>query len=274
MDESLSNWLALREAADTAARSLALTRTIADALPPARPLRVLDLATGTGSNVRYLSRYLPHEQDWLVVDRDPALLAEVPSRMTSWDEAQGLVRHVEALQLNLGDPDHPEIFAGRHLVTASALLDLVSEEWLQSLAARCRESGAAALFALTYNGRSQCSPAEPEDDTIRELMNRHQKTNDKGFGQAVGPDAVDCAARCFVAAGYQVRRDESNWILAPEARDLQRQLIEGWADAAAAVDPEQSATIADWRTRRLAHVEAHRSHIVVGHEDLAAWLPR
>ena len=274
MDESLASWLALRESADTAARSVALARTIADALPPARPLRVLDLATGTGSNVRYLSRYLPHEQDWLVVDRDPALLAEVPSRMTSWDEAQGLVRHVEALELNLGDPDHPEIFAGRHLVTASALLDLVSESWLESLANRCRESGAAALFALTYNGHSQCSPAEPEDDWIRDLMNRHQKTNDKGFGQAVGPDAVDCAERWFVAAGYEVRRAESNWVLAPEAHDLQRQLVEGWADAAAAVDPDQSSTIADWRTRRLAHVEAHRSHIVVGHEDLAAWLPR
>jgi hypothetical protein len=274
MDESLSNWLALREAADTAARSVALTRVIADALPEARPLRVLDLATGTGSNVRYLSRYLPHQQDWLVVDSDLALLASVPSRMTSWDEAQGLVRHVEARQLNLGEPDHPEIYAGRHLVTASALLDLVSEGWLQALAARCRESGAAALFALTYNGRSQCSPTELEDDMIRDLMNRHQKSNDKGFGRAAGPDAVDCAERCFVAAGYHVRRDTSDWVLPPEARDLQRQLIGGWADAAAAVAPEQAATIADWRMRRLAHVDANRSHIEVGHEDLAAWLSR
>jgi hypothetical protein len=272
MDQSLASWLALREAADIAARSLVLTRTIAAALPPERPLRVLDLATGTGSNVWYLSRYLPHQQDWLVVDRDPALLAEVPSRMTSWDEAQGLVRRVETRQLNLGEPDHPEIFAGRHLVTASALLDLVSDGWLQSLAARCRESGAAALFALTYNGRSLCSPAEPEDEMIRDLMNRHQKTSDKGFGQAVGPDAVDCAERCFVAAGYQVRRDVSDWVLPPQARDLQRQLIEGWAGAADAVAPEQASTIADWRARRLAHVDANRSHIVVGHEDIAAWL--
>ena len=274
MEASLASWLALRESADTAARSIALTRTIADALPSTRPVRVLDLATGTGSNVRFLSHHLPHEQDWLVVDRDPDLLAEVPSRMTSWDEAQGLVRRVEARQLNLGEPDHPEIFAGRHLVTASALLDLVSDGWLQSLAARCRESGAAALFALTYNGRSTCSPEEPEDDTIRDLMNRHQKTNDKGFGQAVGPDALDCAERWFVAAGYQVRREASDWVLAPEAHDLQRQLIEGWADAAAAVAPEQSSTIADWRTRRLAHVDANRSRIVVGHEDFAAWLPK
>jgi hypothetical protein len=28
-----------------------------------------------------------------------------------------------------------------------------------------------------------------------------------------------------------------------------------------------------WLARRLAHVEAGRSEVIVGHEDLAAWLP-
>ena len=31
--------------------------------------------------------------------------------------------------------------------------------------------------------------------------------------------------------------------------------------------------IRDWLGRRLAHVEAGRSRVIVGHEDLAAWLP-
>ena len=31
-------------------------------------------------------------------------------------------------------------------------------------------------------------------------MNRHQRSNDKGFGLAAGPDAVGCAERWFVAA--------------------------------------------------------------------------
>ena len=28
-----------------------------------------------------------------------------------------------------------------------------------------------------------------------------------------------------------------------------------------------------WLERRLAHLEAERSEVVVGHDDLAAWLP-
>ena len=290
MLDSLSSWLALREAADVAARSVPLTRTIADVLPHDSALRVLDLATGTGSNIRYLADHLSSEQTWLAVDYDDALLAELPARMSGWAtekgydvsvEAGGLMirgaglrcKVAETRRLDLAALGDATIFSGRHLVTASALLDLVSESWLRALADQCRASGAAALFALTYNGQSSCAPVEPEDDTIRLLMNRHQKT-DKGFGGvAAGPDATDAAARCFAEVGYRVRRETTDWVLPPDLRHLQRRLIEGWAQAAAEIAPEQSAMIDDWLARRLAHVDAGRSRLTVGHEDLAAWLP-
>lgn len=267
--DSLSAWLALREPADTAARSGALTRTIVRALPPDRPLRILDLGSGTGSNVRYLSSRLPAPQHWLLVDRDPDLLAEVSGRSANC-QIETLCRNLGAAD-DLDDPDSPALFSGHHLVTASALLDLVSDQWLRALAGRCRTSGAAALFTLNYNGRSRCTPVEAEDDAIRDLMNRHQRTSDKGFGLAAGPDAVDCAERGFAAVGYQVRRAASDWRLLPEQRELQRQLIEGWAQAAEEISPEQAPMIHAWLGRRLAHVEAGRSHVCVGHDDLAAW---
>ena len=65
MDNSLSTWLQLREPADAAARSDGLTRTIADALATGETVQVLDLATGTGSNLRYLAPRLPGRQRWL-----------------------------------------------------------------------------------------------------------------------------------------------------------------------------------------------------------------
>jgi hypothetical protein len=262
--DSLSRWLALREPADTAARSAPLTRAIAEALPDDRPLRILDLGSGTGSNVRYLSPRLPVPQQWLVVDRDQELLAEV--------SGQNANCHIDTLCRNLGTLDDPILFSGRHLVTSSALLDLVSDEWLHALAGHCRTSRAAALFTLNYNGRSQCIPVEAEDDTIRDLMNRHQRTNDKGFGRAAGPDAVDCAAASFAAAGYQMRREASDWMLLPGQRELQRQLIEGWAQAAEEIAQEQRSMIHNWLARRLAHIEEGRSRVIVGHDDLAAWL--
>jgi hypothetical protein len=289
MDSLLASWLQLRERADAAARSESLTRIIADAVASTDAVRVLDLATGTGSNLRYLAPRLPPLQRWLVVDRDAALLAMLPDLMCSWSRAHGyeialtnsngcVIRgsaldcHVETRTLNLDSLEGTDIFVGRQLVTASALLDLVSESWLTTLAARCRREGAAALFAITYNGWSFCSPAEPEDEMVRDLLNRHQRT-DKGLGGvAAGPDAAGCAARCFADAGYRTWIEPSDWMLGPTEAELQRRLIDGWAEAAGELAPDDASVIAAWRARRISHVDTGQSHIVVGHVDLAACL--
>jgi hypothetical protein len=288
MDDVLAQWLSVREPIDAAARSTSLTRAIADAIAGADPLQVLDLATGTGSNLRYLADRLPGRQRWLVVDQSSTLLAQGLARTASWGAARGyevasdsggcvmtggrLDCRVETRCADLGSLDAAEIFAARHLVTASALLDLVSETWLRSLAARCRTAGAAVLFTITYNGFSSCSPVDPEDDRILSLFNRHQRT-DKGLGgPAAGPDATDCAVRCFTEVGYRVRSEPSDWELGSGETALQRQLISGWAEAAAEISPADASIIARWRIRRLEHVDAGRSRVVVGHHDLAAWL--
>jgi hypothetical protein len=252
-----ADWLALREPADRAARSADLTRLIADALAEDPAPNVLDLAAGTGANLRYLTVAIPRAR-WLLVDHDAALLDRVPADA-----------RVETRQLDLATLDDPSIFEGRALVTASALLDLVSEAWMRALAARCALNGSMALFALSYDGRIICSPEDPDDGSVVELVNEHQRT-DKGFGPALGPAATGVAARCFEAAGYRVRRAPSDWRLPPDARDLQRQLIEGWAQAASEMAPHRARVIDGWRDRRLAHLAAGWSEMTVGHEDIAA----
>ena len=267
------DWLALREPADVKARSPRLASLVGGALP-ADVVHALDLGTGTGSNVRYLAERLPGRQDWLLVDAD-ARLIEQARRTVSFAVARVVDLVVEV------DSPGPGIFSGRDLVTASALLDLVSARWLRGLAGKCRQVGAAVLFSLTYDGEMRCMPEEPEDDLIRELVNRHQQT-DKGFGPALGPTAGGEARRCFAEFGYRVESEPSPWVLAADSRDddasrataeLQRQLIDGWAQAASEMAPEHLTAIEGWRSRRTAHVDANRSSLTVGHSDLAAWLP-
>ncbi|HUE89634.1 MAG TPA: class I SAM-dependent methyltransferase [Vicinamibacterales bacterium] len=289
-DAALSVWLQLREAADWRARSVALTQAIVETLLRDRSVCVLDLAAGAGSNLRYLVERLPTQQRWLLVDRSAALLSEAETRTRAWAAERGyavdndtregagfsvagprLDCRVEMRAQDLGSLDDREIFAGRHLVTASALLDLVSETWLRTLASRCRGAGAAALFTITYDGRFSCAPPEPEDERVRGLMNEHQR-RDKGLGgPAEGPDAAACAMRCFADEGYQVTSEASDWVLAPGDAAMQHALIDGWAEAASEVTPGDAAMVASWRARRLAHVNEGTSHLVVGHRDVAAW---
>ncbi len=279
-----AEWLALREPADALARSAPLTRALAGELA-GRPLRVLDLAAGTGSNFRYLADLLPSEQSWLLVDRNPDLLDEAQARIRAWAAGAGYESAIRAARLVLLHDGRmygietrrmdlealtPEPFDGCGLVTASAWLDLVSERWLHDLIGRCGRTRAAILFALTYDGRSSCLPEDDQDEQIRLLVNRHQQI-DKGLGAALGPRAARRVRALLAAAGYRVAVARSDWDLAPDMARLQRQLVDGWAAAAAAIAPERSASIEGWRVRRVAHIDRGDSRISVGHEDVAAW---
>ena len=148
---------------------------------------------------------------------------------------------------------------------------MLFRSWLEALAAQCRRVGAAALFTITYNGHSACDPVEPEDELARTLLNAHQ-ARDKGLGgPAAGPAAVAGAVRAFTAVGYQVERDVSDWRLDARDADVQRILVDGWADAATEMAPQDARVFEAWRRRRHAHIDAGRSLITVGHDDLAAW---
>jgi SAM-dependent methyltransferase len=247
-------WLSLREPPDATARSAALATGFA-----ASARRIVDLATGTGANVRYLAPRLPRARQWLAVDDDDALLAAfaAPARANVATLRLDLARALDELPLD-----------GCDLVTASALLDLVSRSWLERLAARCAAAGAGVLFALTYDGRIEWSPAEDGDERVRDLINRHQ-LRDKGFGPALGPGAAAAAVAAFGALGYEMRTAPSDWILGAESAALQAALILGWHFAAAEVAPDATAPLRGWMERRRAHVAAGRSRLRVGHLDVA-----
>ena len=266
MESFSADWLALREPADHDARAGELTAVVATELRRHPATRAVDLAAGTGSNVRYLMPRIPHIQHWTLVDHDPALLAQAWRLLTpigyaagrSFDVRKGDLSALDTLSLH-----------GCALVTAAALLDLVSEDWLRALARHCGEAGVDVLFALSYDGHIACDPPDESDERVRALVNRHQR-GEKGFGPALGPDAARVAEACFRAEGYTVHVAPSDWVLTPDRHALQRQLVDGWARAAAEMAPGAAADIEAWRVRRVAHIDAGRSSLRVGHQDLVA----
>jgi SAM-dependent methyltransferase len=252
-----AEWLALREAADGRARDAALADSLRAHLAP--DAAVLDLGAGTGANARHLAPRLGGTHPWTLVDHDDALLAALPAAMPpglAWQAVRSDLANLGRLPLPV-----------RGLVTASALLDLVSQDWLDALAACCAEAAAAALFVLTYDGRIAFDPALPDDARIRDLVNRHQRT-DKGFGPALGPAAPAAAHAAFAACGYRCRLAPSDWVLGPTDAALQAALLEGWADAAIDISPRDAGRIADWHESRQALVMQTR--LTVGHADLLA----
>jgi SAM-dependent methyltransferase len=270
MESFSADWLTLREPADHAARVEALVTALAARLAaPGTSTRAVDLAAGTGSNVRYLLPRLSRLTQWTVVDHDPALLAEATARLAAHPDARG--RTFSPRRADLNDLAALPI-DGAALVTASALLDLVSADWMRAFARRCREANVHVLCTLSYDGRIVGAPVDARDARVRELVNAHQRTN-KGFGPALGPDATDTAAAAFRAEGLEVTVAPSDWVLDASQAELQRQLIAGWAGAARDVAPDHAMAIDAWRERRLAAVADGTSRLRVGHGDLLALVP-
>ena len=260
------DWLALREPLDHRSRAADLVVPLAEWWESRPSRRVLDLGSGTGSNLRYLAPLLPDEQAWTLLDRDAALLERATGTAV-------VVRGVAGVECVVGELDSEGLglVPGADLVTASALLDLVTHEWLERLVAACRAAGSAALLALTWDGTMTWDDPDPDDALVAEAVRSHQ-LRDKGMGPALGPAAGPAAERAFRAAGYDTRLGRSPWRLGAADASLARALIDGWAAAASEQCPDDAPRIHSWDERRRAMI-ASKPGLDVGHVDLLAIPP-
>jgi SAM-dependent methyltransferase len=266
-DRFTADWLSLREPVDHRSRAGHLDAEVA-AMGTAQGWRtVVDLGSGSGSNLRYLAPRLPWATRWTLVDHDPGLLerASAPG---------GIGAEIVRVQ---GDLAHAGLAAAAEadLVTASALLDLVSRGWLEELVEVVTGSAGALLLALSYDGRVRWEGgrADPDDAWMAEQVNRHQR-GQKGMGDALGPEAPALARRLMEDAGWRCTLAPSPWILrGPDDLPLARAWLAGWARAARAVAPDEVARIGAWVARRTEDLAAGRVGVRVGHLDLLALPP-
>lgn len=254
-----ADWLALREPADHSARAHCLIAPLNAALANHTELRVLDLGAGSGSNYRYLAPKLALPQHWTLYDHDANLL----SYTANTDAVTAVVGDLQDLINASGQ----SLLANADLITASALLDLVSTAWLDAIIDHIVALRLPALFALSYDGQISSLPATRNDQALAKAVNTHQRTN-KGFGPALGPDASHYCAERFRQQGYHVQIAQSPWLLGPNQADLQQLLISGWVQAASAVQPENTAMFAQWQRDHLKQI-AHQQ-LRVGHQDILA----
>ncbi|WP_424933549.1 class I SAM-dependent methyltransferase [Amaricoccus macauensis] len=251
-----TEWLSLREPLDRAARNSGLLKQAIQLLPPEGGT-ILDLGCGTGSTYRAFAEANGGRHDWRLADNDPALLSEAEKRCGP---------EVRIEQCDIFDLDAID-FDGVTLVTASALLDLCSAEWISGLADRLAESGASFYAALTYDGSMRWQPPDDYDADMVRAFNHHQ-TRDKGLGPALGPDAARCMERRLREAGYSTSRAPSPWRIAPSSNEMHKLLVSGIVGAVLETGEVSKSIAETWANDR--EVLETGATCTVGHIDLLA----
>jgi hypothetical protein len=257
-------WLALREPADAAARAPDLVERLRRQLPATGRRVIHDLGCGTGAMGRWLAPLLPGPQQWVLHDRDADLLALAAD--PPGPAADGAVVTVECKQSDITRL-RPDDLAGATLVTASALLDLLTEDELAGLVTVCVGAGCPILLTLSVVGHVEVTPADPLDCRVAAAFDAHQRRTTER-GRLLGPDAVAFAVEEFGRRGAEVLVRPSPWRLGALQADLAAEWFTGWVGAACEQRAELAAETDVYTRRRLAQATAGQLAVTVDHADL------
>ncbi|GAA1875812.1 class I SAM-dependent methyltransferase [Asanoa iriomotensis] len=255
------NWLRLREAADGAARSAELVALLGERFAAADRLVIHDLGCGTGAAARWLAPQFPATQHWIMWDRDADLLGAAMSGKPAG--ITGATRQRDIGTLRAAD------LAGADLVTASALIDILTVAEIDAVAAACAEARVPALIMLSVVGRVELSPADPFDAEVAAAFNAHQRRT-VGERALLGPDAVTALSDAFARHGVAVTLRPSPWELGADDHDLLTTWFREWLGAAVEQVPALGKPAEGYARRRLAEIAEGRLTATVHHVDLLA----
>ena len=258
-------WLVLREPADAAARAPDLVDRLRKLPPVSGRWMIHDLGGGTGAMGRWLAPLLPGPQHWVLHDRDADLLeaavAVPPGRAADGAAVTLEARCSDVTRLNSRD------VADATLITASSLLDLLTEEELARLIDVCAGPGCPVLLTLSVVARVELTPAHPLDRRVAAAFDAHQRRVTER-GRLLGPDAVAFAVERFDRLGADVRVRPSPWRLCASSAALAAEWFTGWVAAACEQDVELASEAQLYTGQRLAQAAAGELAVTVAHADL------
>jgi hypothetical protein len=259
-----AEWLDLREPADVAARAPDLVEHLRRHVP-ATGWTIHDLASGTGSMGRWLAPLLPGPQRWILHDLDADLL-DVAATALPGPAADGAPVAVET-QLSDVTQLRAEDLAGATLITASALLDLLTRGELAGLIDLCVGTGCPVLLSLSVVGRVDLAPADPLDSRVAASFDAHQRRRTPR-GRLLGPDAVAATVEGFRRLGAEVLARPTPWRLGAADADLAAEWFTGWIHAGCEQSVDLASATSLYTLRRLEQARAGELAVTVGHADL------
>lgn len=226
-----------------------------------------DLGCGTGAMGRWLAPRLPGPQHWVLHDRDADLL-ELATAEPPGPTADGATVTLEAKASDITRLA-PLDLAGTSLITASALLDILTAEELTTLLTVCASTRCPILLTMSVVGRVELTPQHPLDRRVAAAFDAHQRRTTER-GRLLGPDAAAFAVQELGRLGAEVFVRPSPWQLGASEAKLAAEWFIGWMRVAREQQPELTAQTDRYRRRRLGQARVGGLAVRVEHADVLA----
>jgi len=291
MSKFSTEWLSLREPIDHRSRNQDLQAQVINYLAKVKTVypgtvRLTDLGSGTGSNLRALAPLLNAVQHWTLTDYDLELLQAARTSLLAWADSE-IANHVlestiatstQIKPLSISKENKKMIVEFRcvdlnkdyrtildepaDIITAAAFFDLVAEPWLTKF---CAYLSKPLYTVLTYDGIEKWSPPEIIDVDILKAFHQHQIT-DKGFGSALGPAASERMQSLLRECHFSTVCASSPWILDNHDHLLIEHLASGTVGAVREINTIPNHLVDQWEQSR-----RQASKCEIGHIDLFAY---
>jgi hypothetical protein len=228
---------------------------------------------------RWLAPRLPGPQRWVLHDCDAQLAAHVGEdalRAAGGEPVRVEYRIDDVTRLAETD------LGGADLITASALLDILTADEIRRLLRACAAARCPVLLSLSVTGVVTMEPHHPLDATLMVAFNEHQRRPARG-GFLLGPDAGRFAAAQLADLNYAVTTTQSPWLIrrnegpsttdAPPRRDeaLAPDWLRGWVGAAVEQRPDLAHDARSYLRVRETQIAGGALTISVGHLDVLAF---
>ena len=225
-----------------------------------------DLGCGTGSMGRWLAPQLPGPQHWIMYDRDPDLLelaaADLPGRQPT---GRGHRRDpAVATSPRLG----PRELAGASLITASALLDMLTADELDALVAACADAGCPVLVTLSVTGRVEFEPGRSAGRARRRRVQRAPAAHHRRPAGCSARTLSRPPSRRSAGAAPRCWSRPSPWRLGAAQAEPGRGWFAGWVGAACEQRPDWPADGRGYAGAGAREAAAGRLAVTVHHADL------
>ena len=283
-----TQWLAHRFACDAEARHPEIEHKFLSFFEQHQtPLKLVDVGSGTGANVRYYFDRIPHQQEWILVEQDARLRDDCRQSLAHFAEQRGYdwQPQNDTFQLTDGQKTATVTFVPGHIerieqlvdlsqtdvVTANAVFDLVPFEQFDALVGKLVQHDVCLLATLNYYETSFL-PFSEHDHRFVGWYHMHMK-RPQPMGIAMGADCSEEMLDLLAQHHMMIEQEGSQWHLKKNATTMHHYLLHFIEHAVAELNlsADEQQDVERWLEHKKKLCRERELEIIVDHSDIFAY---